>query len=362
MRFLSKTSRLYIATCALAIVLLGLTALSPFPYVREEAGQTFNSLGKIGGTELLSVQNTSENPTYKTRGKIVVLTVSSWGGPYGRLTWIDALRTLIDDSVHILPSSFLYPDTTSTQDLQNQGQQMFASSESNAIAAAMGFLGIETSSTLLVADVAKDKPSNGILESADIITEFNDVAVKNFDEIKFAMDKVKPGSKINVVVLRDGVEKAFEIDTVDDGKGRAVIGITVYSEIEAPMDIQVQLKDVGGPSAGLNFALTIIEKLTKDDYIRGRTIAVTGEISATGKVGPIGGMPQKIRGALDSGATLMLIPVDNCKDVPEDYSGKMKIVPVESINGAISALFMKSKKNLPNCDNPQIWRDPSTDR
>ena len=176
------------------------------------------------------------------------------------------------------------------------------------------------------------------------------------------MDFVSPGTKINVTVLRDGVEKTFTLNTIDDGTGRAVIGISVYSEIKAPMDIQVHLKDVGGPSAGLNFTLSIIEKLTKEDYLRGRTIAVTGEIDPLGKVGPIGGLPQKIRGALDSGASIMLIPVDNCVDVPDDYSDKMRIVPVETINGAIAALNMHMKKTLPTCDNPQIWHSPADDR
>ncbi len=346
----------------LALALLLITAFAPFPYVREEAGRTFDSLGKFDGTDLLSVENTPENPTYKTDGKLVVLTVSSWGGPYGRLTWFDSLRTLFDDSVHILPSSFLYPETTSSQDLADQGQQMFASSESNAISAAMGFLGIPTTTTLIVADVAKDKPSEGILKTGDVIVKFNDIKVENFDQIKSSMDNVTPGTKINVTVLRDSVEKTFEVNTIDDGKGRAVIGISVFSEVKPPMDIQVHLKDVGGPSAGLNFTLTIIEKLTKEDYIRGRTIAVTGEIDELGKVGPIGGMPQKIRGALDSGASIMLIPVDNCSEVPDDYAGKMRIVPVESINGAISALSMHMKKSLPTCDNPQIWHSPADGR
>ena len=362
MRFLSKTSKSYIATCALALVLLLITAFAPFPYVREEAGRTFDSLGKIEGTELLSVQDTVENPTYPTDGKLVVLTVSSWGGPYGRLTWFDSLRTLVDDSVHIVPASFIFPESTSSQDLADQGQQMFASSESNAIAAAMGFLGIKTTTTLIVADVAKNKPSENILKDGDVITSFNDVKVENFDQIKSSMANVEPGTKINVTVLRDGVEATHLINTIDDGNGRAVIGISVYSEVKAPMDIKVHLKDVGGPSAGLNFALTIIEKLTKADYIRGRTIAVTGEIDELGKVGPIGGMPQKIQGALDSGASIMLIPVDNCSEIPEDYSGKMRIVPVESINGAISALSMHTKSNLPTCDNPQIWHSPADGR
>lgn len=338
-----------------------LTALAPFPYVREEAGQTFNSLGKIGGTELLSVEDTTENPTFKTNGKLIVLTVASWGGPYGRLTWIDALRTVVDDSVHILPAAFLYPEPQSTEDLQNEGQQMFASSESNAIAAAMGYLGIKTTTTLIVAQVGKDKPATGLLKANDVITSFNDVEVKNFDQIKSAMSTVTPGTKINVIVLRAGVEKTYSLKTIDDGKGQAVIGITVYSEVKAPMDIQVHLKDVGGPSAGLNFTLSIIEKLSKEDYMRGRTIAVTGEINELGKVGPIGGLPQKIRGAIDSGAEMMLIPVENCKDVPKDYSGKMAIVPVESINGAISALNMRWENNVATCSSPQIWHDPSKD-
>ncbi len=291
----------------------------------------------------------------------MVLTVASWGGPYGRLTWIDALRTLIDDSVHILPASFLYPEVTSTEDIVNEGQQMFAGSESNAIAAAMKYLNIPTTTTLIVGGVSKNKPAFGILEDGDVITKFNEVDVENFDQIKSSMDNVEPGTKINVTVLRSGIEKTFQIETIDDGKGRAVIGINVYSDIEAPMDIQVHLKDVGGPSAGLNFTLSIIEKLTKADYMRGRTIAVTGEINSVGEVGPIGGLPQKIRGAQDAGATIMLIPVDNCQDVPDDYAGKMKIVPVENINGAISALSMYVKMNLPSCDNPQIWHNPAED-
>lgn len=336
-----------------------LTALTPFPYVREEAGRTFDSLGKIDGIELLSVEDTPENPTYKTSGKLMVLTVSSWGGPYGRLTVFDALRTLVDDSVHILPASFLYPETTSTEDLENQGQQMFASSESNAIAAAMAYLGIDTETTLMVAEVSQDKPADGILEIGDVITKFNDVTVENFDQIKSAMANVKPGTKINVAVLRDGAEKVFQLDTIDEGEGRAVIGISVYSEVKAPMDINVQLKDVGGPSAGLNFALTIVDKLNKANLLRGRTVAVTGEISDTGVVGPIGGMPQKIRGALDAGASVMLIPLANCENVPDDYSGKMKIVPVENLSGAIAALTMRESRNLPSCSNPQIWRSPS---
>lgn len=336
-----------------------LTALTPFPYVREEAGRTFDSLGKIDGIELLSVEDTAENPTYKTTGKLMVLTVSSWGGPYGRLTVFDALRTLVDDAVHILPSSFLYPETTSTEDLENQGQQMFASSESNAIAAAMAYLGIDTKTTMLVAEVGKNKPADGILKIGDVVTTFNDVTVENFEQIKSAMANVTPGTKINVGVLRDGAEKVFKLNTIDDGEGRAVIGISVYTEVEAPMDIKVHLKDVGGPSAGLNFALTIVDKLNKANLLRGRTIAVTGEISDTGVVGPIGGMPQKIRGALDSGAEIMLIPLQNCENVPDDYSGKMKIVPVENLSGAIAALTMRIKQNLPSCSNPQIWRSPS---
>ncbi|MEN9693081.1 MAG: hypothetical protein RLZZ330_725 [Actinomycetota bacterium] len=343
----------------LALGLLLLVGLAPFPYVREEAGQTFDSLGKYGDTDLLSVENTVDHPIYATDGKLIVLTVASWGGPYGRLTWLDAMRTLIDDSVHILPSSFLYPETTSTEDIANEGQQMFASSESNAIAAAMGFLGIKTDYSLLVAQVEKDKPADGFLKPGDVLKEFNGEAVTSFETILTSMKNVKPGTKIEVSVLRDAKLLSFNLDTYENDEGRAVIGINVYSEVDPPMDIAVHLKDVGGPSAGLNFTLTIIEKLTKRDYIRGRTIAVTGEISAEGKVGPIGGLPQKIRGATDAGASIMIIPFDNCSDIPDDYAGKMKIVPVENLQGAIGALSMHDKKNLPSCDSPQIWHGPS---
>lgn len=339
--------------------LLLLVGLAPFPYVREEAGQTFDSLGKYGDTDLLSIQNTVDYPTYKTDGKLIVLTVASWGGPYGRLTWLDAMRTLIDDSVHILPSSFLYPESTSSEDIANEGQQMFASSESNAIAAAMSFLGIKTEYSLLVAQIDKGKPADGFLKPGDILKEFNGEEVTSFETILSSMKDVKPGAKIDVTVLRGTELLTFNFETYENDEGRAVIGINVYSEVDPPMDIDVHLKDVGGPSAGLNFTLTIIEKLTSRDYTKGRTIAVTGEISPEGKVGPIGGLPQKIRGAIDSGASIMIIPIDNCANVPDDYSGEMRIVPVEDLRGAIGALSVRDKKNLPSCDNPQIWHEPS---
>ena len=102
-------------------------------------------------------------------------------------------------------------------------------------------------------------------------------------------------------------------------------------------DIAIKLKETGGPSAGLVFALGIVAKVEPEDWIRGRTIAGTGTIDGAGNVGPIGGIDQKLIGARRAGATLFLVPTDNCADITRVPKG-MTIVPVGSLVQAIAVL------------------------
>ena len=113
-------------------------------------------------------------------------------------------------------------------------------------------------------------------------------------------------------------------------------------------DIKIALKETGGPSAGLIFALGLLAKLTPTDFIKGRSIAGTGTIDNFGAVGPIGGIDQKLIGARRAGAELFLAPEANCRDITRTPAG-LKVVPVASLSQALSVLTMNNSANFPSC-------------
>lgn len=115
-------------------------------------------------------------------------------------------------------------------------------------------------------------------------------------------------------------------------------------------DIKVSLKNTGGPSGGLIFTLGMVDLLTSEDLLQGRAIAGTGTITVEGKIGPIGGVTEKIIGAKRADASLLFISAQNCADLPEVIEG-IEVVAVESIDQAISYLREPLKKGLSGAQN-----------
>lgn len=129
-----------------------------------------------------------------------------------------------------------------------------------------------------------------------------------------------------------------------------------YLDLEGD-DVKVTLKlsDVGGPSAGLLFSLGIVDKLDGDgsggDLTGGRTIAGTGTIDAGGKVGAVGGVALKTQAARRDGATVFLVPRDECSDAKSELPAGLRLVPVTTLKGAVAALVAleKGKGPVPSC-------------
>jgi PDZ domain-containing protein len=118
-----------------------------------------------------------------------------------------------------------------------------------------------------------------------------------------------------------------------------------------PSDIDISLTKTGGPSGGLAFALGIVELLTPENILKGRIVATTGTIDENGRVGSIGGIAEKILAAKKAGATLFLVPENNCKDLAPAFANipdGIKIVAVSSLEEAISALNSKRPRGCAN--------------
>jgi len=124
----------------------------------------------------------------------------------------------------------------------------------------------------------------------------------------------------------------------DSGAKRAIVGISAGTDHTFPFTVDIKLADVGGPSAGLMFALGIYDKLTPGSLTGGRFVAGTGTIDDDGKVGPIGGIEMKTVGARSQGAQFFLTPADNCKAAASDTPSGLRLVKVDTIDDALAAL------------------------
>jgi len=149
-------------------------------------------------------------------------------------------------------------------------------------------------------------------------------------------------------VEREGAILTFpKIELIANDQGSA-IGIFLTVDFDSPIDIEIDIKNTGGPSAGMIFTLGIIEKMTGEDLIRGRRIAGTGTIDIQGRIGAIGGIESKLIGARRSGATIFLAPVDNCDDISHVPDG-LQVIPVATLKEAVEVLRDSDPSKRPTC-------------
>lgn len=320
----------------IAVALLFGMALQGMPYVRSEPGSTYDSVGKIDDVDLLQIGE-SEYPVFETNGELRILTVNSWGGPYGPLVFGDAMRGLWDRSITIEPVEFLYPEPVDADEEREEGQFQFSTSGNTALYVALTALEIPVTSELIIYNVNPDGPAAKKLVQGDVLLALDDSPIRTFEELTNFMNAKVEGERITVKVKRGSKTRELSVRLTADDAGKARIGIFLYTQFSGPMDIDVKLENVGGPSAGLVFTLGIYDKLEKTDLLRGRNIAGTGTMNFDGSVGAIGGLYQKMAAAARSGAEIMLIPAANCADAIKVPDG-LQIVPVESFSQAVAVL------------------------
>jgi PDZ domain-containing protein len=185
-----------------------------------------------------------------------------------------------------------------------------------------------------------------------VITAIDGVAVPGVDDLRKQMEGRKPGSPIRLTV-RDGKGTRVlntKLTTDPQTPGRAIIGVLGVHDAppraKLPIKVTISPRGLGrGPSAGLAFALEVYDALTGHRLAKGRRIAVTGTIGLDGKVGPIGGVHQKVIGAARKGSDLVLVPLENAADARAAAPGRIKVVAVGTFRQALAALGVKAAEN-----------------
>ncbi|MGW3628993.1 YlbL family protein [Streptomyces sp. NPDC005122] len=353
-----------LASTLILIALLCAGVFITVPYSEMSPGPTVNTLGDHDGEPVLQI---SGRKTYPATGHLNMTTVRVTSADY-RMNLVEAVYGWLAHDNKIVPHDTLYPDGKTEEQSTQENAEEFSQSQESAKVAALKELNIPVKSWVIVSTVVKGSPAEGRLHAGDVIKKVDGTAVKAPDDVAKLVTRHKPGEKVvfTVVPLKEqaAAEKANRTATetqdvtittaksADRGAARAIVGISAGTDHTFPFDIDIKLADVGGPSAGLMFALGIVDKLTPDNLTGGKFVAGTGTIDDGGTVGPIGGIEMKTVGAREKGAQYFLTPKDNCAAAAKGTPEGLTLVKVNTIDDAMSALKdIRSGKtaDLPKC-------------
>jgi len=333
-----------VVTTVLAVLLVAVGTALPVPYVAISPGPVSDTLGEAGGSPLIEVEGV---PTHPTSGELNLTTVAVTS----RISLPQAVRGWFDDRVAVVPREQVFPPGRSTEQVEADNEAAFTASQVNATAAALEQLGVPYEAVPGVGQVSPGAPADGRLEPGDALLSVDGQPVTDVAEIARLVREREAGDEVVLRYRRDGAEEEVTLTTVPAEDGRPVIGVVPgVVDLDYAFEVRISLDEVGGPSAGLMFALGIVDKLTPEPLADGRTVAGTGSIDASGGVGPIGGIRQKLIAAREIGASVFLVPADNCREAAGQAPEGLELVRVETLAGAVEGLTALSEgREPPRC-------------
>jgi PDZ domain-containing protein len=322
-----------LGTGVLLLLVLGVLGTAvPVPYVAQVPGPTLNTLGDVDGDPIIAVEGRERN---EVSGNLNLTTV---GVSRAGLSLVEAVQGWFDDEVAIVPQEAVYPSGRSREETQQANREAFLSSEERAEAAALSQLGYPVK--VVVRGLSgEESPSEGLLEENDAIETVDGLPTPDTAALDDVLAGIEPGTTVTVGFTRLGQPGTAEVTTgtATEGEG-ALLGVLVADRPSAPFDVDIQVADVGGPSAGLMLTLGILDLVGDTDLTEGAVIAGTGTIDAAGTVGPIGGIQLKMVAARDIDAELFLVPADNCAEALEAPQPGLVLARVADLDDALDAL------------------------
>jgi PDZ domain-containing protein len=342
----SRRVRTLLVGGVLFLVLFVLALTMPVPYVILSPGPTYNTLGTDDSGRSIIVINGRTTKT--TSGHLNLTTVNVSTQPLTAFAALDGW--LLHDEV-VVPKASIYPPGQSQKQVDAQNIQEFTQSQDSATAAALCELGYPRGFGVITVDVKG--PSHGVLQPGDRLLSLNGRPIDSSEKIIAVLQTQTPGTAAKVSVARAGRPVVLPVTLTAAPKGEkgARLGISVADGCLAPFEVDLGLgNQIGGPSAGLMFALGIMDKVGKVDLTKGIFIAGTGTIDLDGKVGPIGGIALKMIAARHKGATVFLAPAGNCTDVTAATPKGLEVVKIDTLHSAVQDLLaLQAGQPVPHC-------------
>ena len=331
-----------------AVVLVGV--LLPVPYVTLSPGPVFDVLAENDQGPVLDVTGA---PTYPAPGRLDLTTVSELGGTSGSTSLGAAVVGWLSPDRSVEPRSQRFPEGTDAQQQRAISRAVFDASASTALAAAADHLGRPVFTEVLVSQVEPGSPADGNLESGDILVRVAGQEVQSSQDVGRVVRSQQAGDPIEVDYLREGEPGSAVITSTSlpgGGEG-AYLGVLLIDAYSSDFEVDLALSGIGGPSAGLVFAMGIVDKMTPEQVVGGEHMAGTGSIGPDGAVGPIGGIDKKLVGAADAGAAFFLAPRDNCDEVVDRIPAGLEVAAVATLDEALAAAqaWRSGGSDLPRC-------------
>lgn len=314
----------------LALGILAVLSFLPTPYILRAPGkaQDVAPMIKIPG-----------KPPAPRDGKLLLTTVI-----YDKATALYCLYALLDPKAELLPHN---PGPEGQELLDSQSDQMDRSQYLSKVAALL-YLGYDLrpqARGALVLGILPGSPAEGVLATGDVVTEANDKPVRRAEELTEIV-RSTVGGPVRLTYRRNDQLRRAELtpyEALIGGQPRRVLGLQVRTDLELqelPVQIDIEAGNVSGASAGLVFALGIVDRLGTVDLTRGRLVAGTGTLDALGRVGGVFGSGLKVVAAERAGASVFLCPPENLAEA-RSFATRIKVVPVGSLREAVEWLSSK---------------------
>ncbi len=288
-----------------------------------------------GARSVLPLITIDGAPTYGSDGQLLLTTVN-----VGRVNVFYALRAWADPAARVISEREILPRGVTDREYDRVSLSQMDQSKIEAARVVLGRVAgypEEHGPGALIEFVGEGCPADGRLFPGDVILEVDGEAIDSAREASRSIDAVPVGRPVAFRIDADG-----EVRNVRVARGRcpgeeeALLGVVLVEAF--PFEISIESGDVGGPSAGLMWALALYDLLTPGDLTRGRTIAGTGTIDAEGSVGPIGAVRDKVAGAQGVEADIMLVPRSNLRELRDVDLGELDLIAVSTFDDALEAL------------------------
>ena len=329
-------------TFVLVVVLIAAVFLVPVNAVIEAPGPTWNVLdnGKSADQDVLKVSGTE---TYPTEGALRMTTVSVSGCPGYPVTTADLIAAWISSDRRIVDRNEVCPQDQSAQQVEETGKAQMTASQDSAVIAALIETGMAGAMHLTVTEVIEQQTSTEI-QAGDVLETITPeggeaTTITSFSQLRELMTTIPEGTRVTLGVNRGEQQTTAALTTIapQEGTTGSLLGLSLKISVDSTVEASFGLSDVGGPSAGMMFALGVVDEITPGSLTGGKDISGTGTINMDGQVGPIGGIQQKRAGARNSGSRFFLAPASNCDEVRGHEPEGMQVFAVSTLHEAVTA-------------------------
>jgi Lon-like protease len=257
-----------------------------------------------------------------------------------RLSLPQALLAYWLPSRDALPRDAVYAPGKSAEQVENEDADMMETAQDDAVVAALRADRRAVTEMPAIFSVTVGGPAHKLLLPGDLVVSVDGIPTPDDEAVRERIVAHKVGQKVRFVVIRDKVQTDVTVTTVESNvqSDGPVVGITLATGYRYDPEISFDLgQQIGGPSAGLVFALAIYDKITDGPLLAGRHVAGTGKITPNGDVQAIGGIQEKISAAQKSGATAFFVPASNCRDL-DGVRTTMTLIKIATLSDAIKAV------------------------